>query len=114
MDNFTKHYLVTALWAENNGDEPLDARNSLEDIAEESKIKAQKDCDTFRQKAGSLLDDLEESKVAHDFWLTRNRHGAGFWDGDYEKNLGEKLTKISHEMGECHFYVGDDLKLYIE
>lgn len=35
-----------------------------------------------------------ESYAGHDFWLTRNGHGAGFWDrglGD----LGERLTEAA-------------------
>ena len=52
--------------------------------------------------------------VGHDFWLTRNGHGAGFWDGDYEKEIGIKLTELSQQFGECHAYVGDDNKIYFE
>jgi hypothetical protein len=48
----------------------------------------------------------------HDFWLTRNGHGAGFWDGDYEEELGEKLTAICKKMGSIDLYVGDDNKIY--
>ena len=48
----------------------------------------------------------------HDFYLTRNRHGAGFWDGDWEDNIGQKLTEICHEMKECQLYLGDDNKAY--
>jgi hypothetical protein len=47
------------------------------------------------------------------FWLTRNHHGAGFWDGDYPKEIGEALTKLSHEFGETDAYVGDDGKLHL-
>jgi len=48
-------------------------------------------------------------QMAHDFWLTRNRHGAGFWDGDYPKALGEKLTEFSHKFGEVHILPEDDM-----
>ena len=49
-------------------------------------------------------------KVVHDFWYTRNGHGAGFWDGDYEN--GEVLTDIADSFGEVSTYEGDDLLLY--
>lgn len=26
----------------------------------------------------------ECERIGHDFWLTRNGHGAGFWDGDWK------------------------------
>jgi hypothetical protein len=51
--------------------------------------------------------------VGHDLWLTRNGHGAGFWDrglGD----VGDKLTAIAKRMGSKSLYVGDDGKIYID
>jgi len=51
-------------------------------------------------------------KVVHDFWLTRNRHGAGFWDGDYEEGVGKVLTDIAHSFREVYTFEGDDHLLY--
>jgi hypothetical protein len=56
---------------------------------------------------------MSDFHVAHDFWLTRNHHGAGFWDGDYPEPLGKQLTELAHSYGECELYVGDDSKIYI-
>mgnify|MGYP007088038641 CR=1 FL=1 len=112
MDSFTKQYLITALWAETDGQEPLDSNYELTDISEETVNQAQKDCEEFRKKAGTLTDGIEESQVAHDFWLTRNGHGAGFWDRGYENQIGEKLTSIAKEFKEISLYVGDDGKIY--
>lgn len=64
-------------------------------------------------KVGALLDNYDYEIAMHDFWLTRNRHGAGFWDGDYEKADGEKLTELAHSFGEINLYVGDDGKIYM-
>jgi len=36
---------------------------------------------------------------ASDFWLTRNGHGAGFWDGGWDH--GDELAEIAHSFGEC-------------
>jgi hypothetical protein len=52
-----------------------------------------------------------EGRICHDFWLTRNRHGCGFWDGSY-KDLGDRLTNAAQAFGECDLYVGDDGKIY--
>ena len=49
-------------------------------------------------------------KVVHDFWYTRNGHGTGFWDGDYEN--GKVLTDIAQSFGEVETYEGDDHLLY--
>jgi hypothetical protein len=48
----------------------------------------------------------------HDFWLTRNGHGAGFWDGDWPKEAGDRLTKACEEFGEFDLYIGDDGMIY--
>jgi len=49
-------------------------------------------------------------KVVNDFWYTRNGHGTGFWDGDYEE--GDALTKIADSFHEVNTYEGDDGQLY--
>jgi len=52
------------------------------------------------------------SQAGHDLWLTRNGHGAGFWDRDLGE-AGDKLTELSKEMGELTLLQGDgDGKLY--
>ena len=47
----------------------------------------------------------------HDFWLTRNREGAGFWDGFWGED-GDTLTELAQEFPEVDVYVGDDGLLY--
>lgn len=115
-DEFLDDYLVAALWSshapEEDGVEFLDEKYSLDDFSAEAVERAERDWSSFKVKAGALLNDLDLSQVAHDFWLTRNGHGAGFWDGDYEEEVGEKLTEISHEFGEIDVEVGDDGQLY--
>ena len=108
-------YLVCALWSSTDDDgEPLDDRYGVEDISAESVARAESDFREFTLKAGGLLDGLDLTQVAHDLWLTRNGHGAGFWDGDYSEEVGSKLTDLAHDMGELNAYVGDDSKVYIE
>lgn len=113
LDNFVTQYLVTALWSSTDNERPLDEDYSIEDVADESLQSAIADCNSFRELAGNYLDNLNETQVAHDFWLTRNHHGAGFWDGDYKKDTGEFLTKLSHSFGELNPYVGDDGYIYL-
>ena len=52
------------------------------------------------------------SQAGHDFWLTRNGHGAGFWDGDWPDRTGHRLSEAAKSYGEYHLYVGDDGKIY--
>lgn len=42
-------------------------------------------------------------QAGHDFWLTRNRHGAGYWDRGLG-NLGKRLTESAHGYGEVCVY----------
>ena len=51
-----------------------------------------------------VFDGISPGQVGHDFYLTRNRHGAGFWD----RGLGERgdwLTKMSRPFGTQVAYV---------
>jgi hypothetical protein len=125
MSDMVQSYLVTALWAEtdnsdpNTGGDPLDKNYTIYDFAPDAVAKATADCAEFERRAGSLLEGIERQGqdvpdvIGFHFWLTRNHHGAGFWDGDYPKEIGEALTKISHEFGEENAYVGDDGKLHL-
>jgi len=114
MDEFTIQYIETALWSSNDettpqGGEPMDDNYpvSLEFIE-----IAIRDCDLFREYAGELLDEHDDdTQAAHDFWLTRNGHGAGFWDGDWPEG-GDRLTALSKVFGETTLYIGDDGQVY--
>lgn len=46
--------------------------------------------------------------AAHDFILTRNRHGAGFWDGGWAAPWSDRLTKLAHQFGELDLYRNPD------
>jgi hypothetical protein len=93
LDKFTTAYIEAALWSSMDestpaGGQPMDANYTITDIQ----------------------DDV--SLAGHDFWLTRNHHGAGFWDGDWPECVGEKLTEASHSCGEMNLYIGDDGRVY--
>lgn len=108
MNKLLKGYLDCALWSTtgDNGD-PLDTMYSIEDIDEDFLEQAELDCDSFYNSVKDILkdesQDLEE--VGHDFWLTRNGHGSGFWDGDYIE--GEKLSNVAKGFGEISILESD-------
>lgn len=110
LDEFTRQYLATALWAETDGyGEPLDANYAIADFAPEAIERAVADCHKFQQDNVHILEQvyaigIESSTAGHDFWLTRNHHGAGFWDGDYPKEHGNALTEAAHAFGELNPY----------
>ena len=103
-------YLTTALWSTNDesddtGGEPLDQRFGIDKITARVKAKAADDIEAFFRANQSDVEHYDQEQVAHDFWLTRNGHGAGFWDGDYPKDVGERLTDSAHKFGEVNLYV---------
>ncbi len=110
LDEFTAQYIETALWSStDDSDDYLDENYSPDDLSPETLERIKQDCQLFQQKHGTLI-AADPARAGHDFWLTRNRHGAGFWDGDWEH--GDALTKASDAFGEIHLYVGDDGLIY--
>lgn len=112
LDTFTRSYLETALWSSTDEDgEPLDDDYTIDDFSDEFIKEAVADCEAFQEDNQEDIDGLS-SRAGHDFWLTRNHHGAGFWDGDWEVVAGARLTVSSHAFGEVTLYVGDDGRIY--
>src|SRR5579863_3886375 len=114
LTDSVKQYLETALWSSTGDDEePLDSAAYADTtISDELWTKATGDCNVFMQKAGAMIDEHDDPTMwAHDFWLTRNGHGAGFWDGDWPIN-GDALTALAKSFGGVDLYVGDDRKIY--
>ncbi len=54
----------------------------------------------------------EAAMAAHDFWLTRCGHGAGFWDGDWPEPAATVLDNAAKAFGNVDLYVGDDGQIY--
>jgi len=119
VDYFTISYITTALWSSNDDDgNPLDGYCDRDDIAPQSLADMVEDCKRFQNTYAELLkgayesvQGYDESMAGHDFWLTRNHHGAGFWDRGLG-TVGEALTKAAHMEGSIDLYIGDDGKVY--
>lgn len=106
-------YLDCALWSSTgDDDQPLDVLG-VEAIAPETRAKMRRELTAFVLKNQGLIkaSGLQDTQVGHDFWLTRNGHGAGFWDRDLGE-IGEQLTKACKEFPEVDLYVGDDGMIY--
>lgn len=109
-------YIETALWSslDDNG-APLDKNYGPDNIHPDTLSKMEADLERFLDLAGDLISEDNllirgevDDQAEHDFWLTRNGHGAGFWDGSWEDETGRRLTEISKSFGEFYLYVGDD------
>lgn len=124
LDAFTTAYIVCALWSSSDDeDDPLDSNYGIADIAPGAMEQIVADCAAFQKDNAEMLAKAyelyaphadaprKESSGGHDFWLTRNGHGAGFWDRGLGE-IGDALTKAAHKAGEVDLYVGDDGLIY--
>jgi hypothetical protein len=134
LDAELTHYIQAALWSSHDqstpeGGEPMDANFDACDISESTLAEMREDVQNFLagpgvhedadqaevdQWADALsywLSNLGEGQIGHDFWLTRNRHGAGFWDrgtGHWWALYGRLMTDAARAYGSCDLYIGDD------
>lgn len=79
------------------------------DITVSSLKRIIKDCKDFQKackKAGIDLNAWGQAEAGHDFWLTRNYQGVGFWDR--RKKDGDALTEIAESFGQVSAYVIDN------
>lgn len=126
LDEFTEAYVECALWSSSDGDDDRSLgegdsgstdRNcrfmTVDDITDDTLAEMVDDCKAFQESFAGLLEQAgNASRNGHDFWLTRNRHGAGFWDRGYPSDVANALTEHSHAYGSYDLYVGDDGKVY--
>lgn len=116
LDKFEIAFFACALWSSvdiiNGEDVPFELDYNIADIDDETILKLKKDCESFREDNAELLEQAgDDEQNGHDFWLTRNGHGAGFWDRSYG-DVGKKLTEACKVYGSVDLCVGDDGKIY--
>ena len=118
LDNFTKSYLGCAMWSTNDesdesGGVPIENNYTIEDFAPEAIASAVGDCDAFREQAQDIMNrnNISDEQGGFDFWLTREGHGAGFWDRGNGDD-GDTLTDMCEPFGEGNLCVGDDGRLH--
>lgn len=128
LDTFTRAYIACALWSstDDNGN-PLDEHDG--EMAAECLATMESDCSIFQNDNRDLLtmayadprwiaEDQRHDKPAydasqagHDFWLTRNGHGAGFWDRGLGE-IGRDLSGMARQCGSADLCIGDDGLIY--
>jgi hypothetical protein len=113
LDHFTQAYIAAALWSTNDESTPAggvlpDENYGPHDIAPDTLRRMIGDCVRFQdENAVDLRDHDDPEQAGHDFWLTREGHGTGFWDRDLG-GLGERLSEAARRFGEFNLIVGDD------
>jgi hypothetical protein len=132
---FFEAYLVAALWSTNinegeegNGGEregdPFDKHFSVSDFTEEALEVLRAHAFSFWCRMWCYIDHEKPptsshtaprnaTQAGHDFWLTQNGHGAGFWDGGWPV-YGEQFTKLSKCYPEINLYVTSENQVGVE
>jgi hypothetical protein len=118
-------YITAALWSstdesDESGGRPLDDNYGPSDLTVSARAAMHRDVHSFATKYGHLILSATShgrnnrwDQAGHDFWLNRNGHGAGFWDGDWmPKEVGEALSRAAKTYSGVDLYVGDDKKIH--
>ncbi len=90
------------------------AEMTIDNVSDNAKIKAYNDIKKFLNYAGDAINGIEESQLGHDIWLTRNHHGAGFFDRGYPKNIAKKLDDAATKLGDEYLFIGEDGMIHFE
>lgn len=127
LDTFTQAYITAMFWTENESlPDPNNVRVGGMDyrdtgrlmelfgiLAESTLAAMEADCAKFQTVNADMLAQVGTAdQNGHDFWLTRNHHGSGFWDRGYPESVSKNLTDAAHATGEAYIYTGDDGKIY--
>lgn len=115
LDTFTRQYVESLIWSaptDDDGNE-LDSKESAswENFDESAKKTIIEECAKFQTENAKDIKGREKD-AGHDFAMTRNGHGVGFWDGDWPKDVGERLTEASKRFGEQMLY-DENEKIFI-
>ena len=129
LNDMVRGYMVCALWSstvcddDGNNCEPMDDNYSIDDIAPECAAAMRAVCEDFAKSNHVDLQEYcirmrteewsGEERAGHDFWLTRNGHGAGFWDRGLGA-LGDRLSAAAKVYSSVDLYPGDDGLIYGE
>lgn len=117
-DDFIVGYLRAAIFTgshypepENMDDSrPMDSVYGVEDIPREIREELESDCRDFLNSCAFMVAENPE-RAGMDFHLTRNGHGAGFWDGEWPE-CGDELTARSKPFGTAEIY-SDPTGIYL-
>jgi hypothetical protein len=143
-----REYLAKAEDPDGNGTEgSFPASASAGDLSAAALATIKADCEAFQTKAAGMLAEAaargySAARAGLDFWLTRNGHGAGFWDREElepqgaewgatripldrwtpairatrerlkAESLGQRLSKAAQGFGEVYLSFGGDGRIH--
>lgn len=108
------HYLESLAWS--STDENGDTIDHLE-FTQQAQTRAFKEIQQFLEATESekleWWENWDCGHFGHDFALTRNGHGAGFWDRGHGE-IGEQLSELARIEGEVYCHVNENLEIETE
>lgn len=119
---FFRQYIATMLWAEGPHDIEGDDRSfqdrgfTIDNVSEHLTTELRAVCDRFCDENAADLELWREefgsdTEAAHDFWLSSQGHGTGFWDRFNNKHplsvVGRRLNTASKPY-QVDVYLGDN------
>jgi hypothetical protein len=111
IDKILNSYIETAIWAEESDENDLQGK-TINDVDKESVANSKIEIYNFikkaQQEASDELSAYDSETLGHNLWLSRNGHGAGFFDDN-----NDKLQNLARSMKPVDIYLGDDGKIYI-
>jgi len=105
-------YLETLLWASGDDHEFDDV--TIYDFSEDALKSSKADIETFIEtinknpNAIAEANEYDDRMLGHNFALSRNGHGAGFFDDN-----NDILQMICRNTKNAEPYLGDDKKVHI-
>lgn len=113
LDAFTTGYLEAIEWLVDDED-----RNKVTGFHPDTIQQSKKECEDFiRENREDLktyvASDRSMCHAGHDFWLSRNGHGTGFWDRGSHP-VFDSLHQAAKLKGEMNIFVDANGKILIE
>lgn len=123
LTEFQRNYLHCALWSSHDDDDnPFDQDYDIDAFHPYTLERQINDCVKFctanrdlLKAAAEFLDNNPKllppngggtiALLGHDLWLTRNGHGAGYWDRGLPKEIGDALSDAARKIGGVDLYV---------
>ncbi len=115
-DEFTQGYVTAMFFTEANPDNEEMAEATVADLSAEARTRICADSMAFQATKAfkaAWNDGVDREDMGRDFWYTRNGHGCGFWDGDYEEPHATALDEESERFGNVDVYRGDDGEVHL-
>jgi hypothetical protein len=103
---------IEAIYFTDTGD--LDKPNEDSELDPDFLRKSIIDCLAFYNQVRWYIPDESISQAGHDFWLTRNDHGTGFWDRkEVYGKYSQMFTELSKQFGEVESVFDELIEIQI-